>query len=182
MFVNKKGVVNKELTILCILKKNAMNFPECNPVQEQSYLLSKSRIFYGSTKSCDISDLRHIQKAASNPTINVRLDGITEHDIRIHVPDKFHVLQDKHTIDNWIRAMPCNLNFMVHTPQFHQIVNAFTIRTANMDFVTVRNQPFHQFQAEIVYHYIVIDQKKNGLLLHRYFSVLSIASCRLNFW
>lgn len=119
MLINKEVVINKELTILCILEKDSLYFLESNPVQEQRYLLCNARIFYSCTKASDISHLRDIHKTTRKSAIDIRLNGVTENDIRFYSPNKFHVLQDKQTIDNRICAMSSNLDVVIFATQFH---------------------------------------------------------------
>lgn len=166
MFIRIKIMVYKELPVFCILEEYPLDFLECKSVERQCNLLCKSGVFDGCAEAGDVCHLRHVHQPASDSAINVRLDRVTEHDVRLHLFQKLDVVPDQCAIGNRVRAVAGNLDFVIDCAQFDQVIDSFTVGAADMHFVAVRNQAFHQFKAEVVNHHIVIDKEEDGILLH----------------
>ena len=170
--IRKKITVYKELTVFRVLEEYPLHLFKSDFVQSHCYFLGKARILDSSPESRNVSDKGHSAKTRSQSSINVRLDGITKNNVRLYLFYKTDILKQQHSVSDRIHAMTSNLYVVILAAKFYKVVYAFAVRAADMHFVTICYQPFHQFKTKIVNHHIVVDKEKDSLLLHHPTSIV----------
>ena len=161
VFLRSDLPVPEELPVLLILEEHSLHLAESHLVQHNGDFLNQAAVFHGGAQAGNIGNIGNTHQCCRHTAVNIGLDGIGQNDIRLHFLQQSDVVRQKLQFLHRIHTVAGNGNVPIFAAQCLQILDPLAIGRGNDHLVAIRPEPFHQFQAEIIDHHIVVHQKQN---------------------